>query len=148
MTRSKRMQPVQRVAQSREQSAVQKLGQSQQYLDAQQAKLEELRAYRDQYAKAFETSGGAGLDATRVQDYRAFLNRLGEAIRHQEAVIAQCCARHEQSRQQWIEARTHSQAVEKAVDRYRQQEHKQKERKEQQEQDEHGQRRSSDRVRE
>ena len=50
MTRSKRMQPVQQLAQNREQKAVQKLGQSQQYLQAQQAKLEELRAYRDQYA--------------------------------------------------------------------------------------------------
>ncbi len=44
MTRTKRMQPVQKVAQSREQAAVQELGQSQQSLDAQQAKLEELRA--------------------------------------------------------------------------------------------------------
>jgi flagellar FliJ protein len=140
MTRSKRMQPVQRVVQSREQAAVQKLGQSQQYLEAQKAKLAELRAYRDQYARDFAASSVTGLDAARMQDYRAFLNRLGEAIRQQEAVIAQCCAQHEQTRQQWIETRCHSQAIEKVVDRYRQEEHRQQDRKEQQEQDERAQR--------
>jgi len=136
MTRSKRMQPVQRVAQNREQNAVQKLGQSQQNLDAQQARLEELRAYRDQYARDFERSGGSGLDATRIQDYRVFLNRLGEAIRQQETLLEQCCSQHEQTRQQWVETRTHSQAIDKVVHRYRRDERRQLERKEQQEQDE------------
>ncbi|MFQ5643759.1 MAG: flagellar export protein FliJ [Thiogranum sp.] len=136
MTRSKRMQPVQRVAHSREQNAVQKLGQSQQNLDAQRARLEELRAYRDQYTRDFELSGGGGLDAARIQDYRAFLNRLGEAIRQQEVLIEQCRSQHEQTRQQWIETRSHSQVIDKVVHRYCREEHRQQERKEQQEQDE------------
>ena len=146
MTRSKRMQPVQQLAQSREQKAVQKLGQSQQYLQAQQARLEELRAYRDQYAREFEASGGAGLGATRMHDYRIFLNRLGEAIHQQETLIAQCCARHEQTRRQWLESRGQSQAVDKLVDRYRLEEGKQLERTEQKEQDDRAQRSSSDSV--
>jgi flagellar FliJ protein len=134
------MQPAKQVAHSRERAAVQKLGQSQQYLDAQRAKLEELRAYRDQYAKAFEASGGAGLAATRLQDYRLFLNRLGEAIRQQEALIVECCARHEQTRQQWIETRARNQAIDKVMDRYRQDERKQEDCREQKEQDERAQR--------
>ena len=140
MTRSKRMQPVQRVARNREQAAVQKLGQSQQYLDVQKAKLEELRAYRDQYARDFEATSGSGLDAARLQDYRVFLNRLGEAIRQQEALIAQCQNQHEQTRRQWVETRGHSQAIDKVVDRYRRQEDRDLNRKEQQEQDERAQR--------
>ena len=146
MTRSKRMRPVQQLAQSREQKAVQKLGQSQQYLQAQQARLEELRAYRDQYGRDFEASGGDGLGATRVQDYRIFLSRLGEAVRQQEAVIAQCCARHEQTRRQWMESRGKSRAVDKLVDRYCLEENKQLDRKEQKEQDDRAQRPSSDSV--
>jgi len=136
MTRSKRMQPVQRVVHNREQSAVQKLGQSQQNLDAQRARLEELRAYRDQYARDFESSGGGGLKAVRIQDYRVFLNRLSEAIRQQETLIEQCCNQHEQTRRQWIETRSRSQAIDKVVHRYRREEHRQQARKEQQEQDE------------
>jgi len=138
------MQPVQQLAQSRDQKAVQELGQSQQYLRAQQAKLEELRAYRDQYARDFEASGGAGLGATRMQDYRIFLGRLGEAIRQQEAIIEQCCARHEQTRQQWVEFNNQSQAIDKLVDRYRLEENKRLERQEQKEQDDRAQRPSSD----
>lgn len=140
MTRSKRMQPVQRVAQGREEDAVRKLGQSQQYLDAQKAKLEELRAYRDQYALDFEASAGSGLDALRIQDYRTFLNRLGDAIRQQEALIQQCIAHHEHTRKAWVESRSHSQAIDKVVDRYQVEERRQRDHKEQQEQDERAQR--------
>jgi flagellar FliJ protein len=140
------MRPVQQLAQSREQEAVQKLGQSQQYLQAQQVKLEELRAYRDQYARDFDASGGAGLGATRMQDYRIFLSRLGEAIRQQEAAIAQCCARHEQTHRQWMESRGQSRAVDELVDRYRLEESKQLDRKEQKEQDDRAGRLSPDPV--
>jgi len=140
MTRSKRMQPAQRVAQNREQSAVQKFGQSQQNLEAQRTKLEELRAYRDQYAGDFERYSSAGLDVTRIQDYRVFLNRLSEAIRQQEALIEQFSCQHEQTRQQWIETRTHSQAIDKVVERYRREEHRQQDLREQKEQDERSQR--------
>jgi len=135
------MQPVQRVAHSREQAAVQKLGQSQQYLDVQKTKLEELRAYREQYARDFNDHGGAGFDAVRLRDYRLFLQRLGEAVRQQEALIEQIQSRHEQTHRQWIEHRSHSQAIDKVVSRYRRQEHRKRERHEQQEQDEHAQRR-------
>lgn len=136
MTRSKRMQSVQHLAHNREQDAVRKLGESQQYLAAQQTKLQELRAYRDEYAKAFESSGGAGLDALRIQEYRAFLGRLNQAIQQQESLISQCSARHEQTRQQWLVTRSHSQAIDKVLERYRQQERQQEERREQRELDE------------
>lgn len=140
MTRSKRMQPVQRVAQGRERDAMHKLGQSQQYLDSQLARLEELRSYREQYSRDFTASGESGLDVTRLREFRAFLGRLGEAIRQQEALIERYRSQHEKNRQQWIETRSHSQAIDKVVDRYREQERQQQERREQREQDERSQR--------
>lgn len=140
MSRSKRMKPVQRVAESREQAAVHKLGQSQQFLDAQRTKLEELCAYRDQYSAAFQTSGGQGLDANRLQDYRVFLARLNEAIRQQEANITQCTCQHEQTRQQWVETRSHHQAIGKVIERFQSEEQKDQDRLEQKEQDERSQR--------
>jgi len=140
MTRSKRMQPVQRVAQGREQDAMQKLGQSQQYLDAQLSRLEELRGYRDQYTRDFTASGESGLNATRLRDFRSFLGKLGEAIRQQEALVEQYRAQHENNRRNWIASRSHSQAIDKVVDRYRDQERRQQERREQIESDERSQR--------
>jgi flagellar FliJ protein len=134
------MQPVQRVAHGREQDAMQKLGQSQQFLDAQQARLEELRAYREQYSRDFAASGESGLAASRLRDFRAFLGRLSEAIQQQEALVARYRSQHEQTRQLWIESRSHSQAIDKVVDRYRQQERQRQDRREQLEQDERAQR--------
>jgi len=144
MSRSKRMKPVQRVAETREQTAVQKLGESQQYLDAQRAKLGELRGYRDQYSESFRTSGGQGLDANRLQDYRVFLARLNEAIRQQEDILAQCASDHEQTRQQWIQTRSHHQAIDKVIEHYRSVEQKTQDRQEQKEQDERAQRSSGE----
>lgn len=141
MTKSKRMRPVQHIAEGREQDAMCKLGQSQQFLDTQKAKLEELRRYRDQYARDFTESGGEGVGVTRLQDYRIFLNRLGEAVCRQEALLKQCEAQHRQTHQQWIESRTHSQAIGKVVERYQAEEHIARERRDQREQDEHAQRR-------
>jgi flagellar FliJ protein len=134
------MQPVQRVAQGRERDAMHKLGQSQQHLDSQLARLEELRSYREQYSRDFAASGESGLDATRLRDYRAFLGRLGEAIRQQEALVDRHRSQHEKNRQHWVETRTHSQAVDKVVDRYRELERQQQERREQREHDERSQR--------
>ncbi len=137
------MKPVQRVAQNREQTAVQKLGQSRQTLDAQRARLEELCSYRNQYSASFKTTSGQGLDANRLQDYRVFLSRLNEAIRQQEAIIAQCTSQHELTRRQWVETRSHQQAIDKVIERYRSEEQKIRDRREQQEQDEHSQRTGS-----
>ena len=140
MTRSKRMQPVQRVARGREQEAMQKLGQSQQFLDAQKARLDELRAYCEQYSRDFAASGESGLNASRLRDYRAFLGRLGEAVQQQEALVARYQLQHEKTRQRWVESQSHSQAIDKVVDRFRQLEHQQQERREQLEHDERAQR--------
>ena len=140
MTRSKRMQPVQRLAQGRERDAMRKLGESQQFLDAQLAKLEELRAYRAQYAREFTATSETGLGATRLRDYRVFLGRLGQAIEQQELLVARYQSQHEKTRQQWLESRTHSQAIDKVVDGYQQQERRQQDRREQLEHDERAQR--------
>lgn len=137
MTRSKRMQPVQRVAQRREQDAMQKLGQAQQYLAAQKTKLAELRDYREQYTRQFETSSGAGLGATWIRDYRIFLGRLNEAIRQQELSIARSVEQLEEIRGQWMETHCHSQAIDKVVGGFVREERKQQDKQEQREQDEH-----------
>ena len=141
MTRSKRMQPVHGVARKREQDAGRQLDQSRRNLEAQQTKLAELRAYREQYAHEFTTSSGHGLDATRLRDYRVFLGRLNEAVRQQEEIVARCHEQLTQDRAQWIASRSHSQAIEKVIDGFRREERRQEDKLEQREQDERAQRR-------
>lgn len=146
MTRSKKMKPVKQLAETREKNAVQVFGRSQQLLTEQQARLEELRVYRDQYTRSFQTASGAGLGAGRLQDYRVFLGRLNEAIAQQEVLIQQLEVQHEQTREQWIATRSHSQAIDKVVEQYRKREQQQQDRREQQESDEHAQRKSPESI--
>jgi len=69
-----------------------------------------------------------------------FLARLNEAIRQQQAILAECASVHEQTRQQWVKTRSHHQAIDKVIERYRSEERKVQDRHEQKEQDEHSQR--------
>ena len=141
MTRSKKLDPVKNIAQTREDHAVKALGDSQKTLTEHQKRLHELREYQRQYVKSFESTSGSGLAANRVSDFRVFLSRLGDAIRQQEQLISQCQNQHEQTRDDWIDKRNHTQALDKLVKRYQRQETQDKDRREQQESDEHSQRR-------
>lgn len=144
MTRSKRLRPVKQVAQNREQTAVRRMGESQQLLAQQEARLAELCAYRDQYTRTFTEQGGNGIDAARLQDYRVFLARLSEAIGQQQALIEQCRSQHRQTREQWLQMRSRHQAIDKLIERFRREERRREERREQQENDEHARRRGGD----
>lgn len=140
MTRSKRMIPVVKVAENREQAAARSLGEVQQRLAAQQCKLEELVTYRDQYSSEFQQRSGQGMGVARLQDYRVFLARLNEAIQQQQQVVERCQQDCERQRRYWMSTRTRTQALGKVVDRYHREEQHLLERREQHASDERAQR--------
>jgi flagellar protein FliJ len=134
MTRSKRLQPVHRIAKNNEQLAGRRAAESSRALAVQETRLQELCAYREHYARQLETAGR--LDAFRMHDYRAFLTRLNDAIRQQELLLEKLRARHRQTEDDWLATRTHSQAVDKLLERFRASEHLQEDRGEQRATDE------------
>ena len=137
MARSKRMQPVVRMAEDRERKDARKFGQRQRHLADMQRKLAELQHYRDEYAKRFEAAGSCGLHAMQLRDYRMFLDRLSEAIAQQNAAIARACQEVDKHRQDWLHSRRRVQVLDKVVERYQQQEQDIERRREQNECDEH-----------
>lgn len=137
MTRSKRLQPVQRVAASRENDAAIKMNESRQQLADQEARLGELKNYRDQYTAQFSTRGHAGLDVMQISDYRSFLARLTAAIQQQEQLIEQYRSQHHQNRFHWQDVRRHTQVIDKLIARFRDDEQRQQLKREQQALDEH-----------
>lgn len=143
MTRSRRMQPVARLAESRQLDAVRRMGERQQSLDEQLRRLDELNAYRDEYARRFE-DGTQSMVGLNVRDYRLFLSRLNIAIEQQVVEVERARAALEESRGAWRESRVHRDAVHKAIDRFQVEERHQAERNEQSENDEHGRRRKPD----
>ena len=87
MTRSKRIAPVQKVLQGKEQAQARKLGAAQQAVAAAEARLDELRRYHVDYAGGFDRQVAQGAPIHVLQDYRAFMVRLVDAIAQQEQVV-------------------------------------------------------------
>jgi flagellar FliJ protein len=87
MTRSKRIAPVQKVLEGKEQEQARKLGFAQQAVAAAEAKLEELRRYQVDYADGFDRQVVQGAPVHVLQDYRAFMVRLSDAVKQQQQVL-------------------------------------------------------------
>ncbi|MCW8848070.1 MAG: flagellar export protein FliJ [Sedimenticola sp.] len=140
MVPSKRFQPVKRVAESRESDAARELGHSQKRMRDQEAKLEDLKRYHQEYLERFETTARQGMSASQMQEYRVFLEKLDTAIREQEKVVlaskSECVTRKEQ----WQQKRVRTQALGKVMDRFKSAELKVQEKREQDEADERSQR--------
>ena len=139
MTKSKRMEPVAKVADQRERQAAVEMAEFRRFLDAQQAKLDELNTYRADYARHFETAGRGGMDAARMADFRRILARLNEAIVYQEQRLASLHNDYEQVRRRWTDTRTRAAALDKVMERYREEERREGDRREQGESDERAQ---------
>jgi flagellar FliJ protein len=140
MVPSKRFQPVQRVAESREKSAAKVLGDSQRNMQAQQAKLGELKQYHQEYLERFETAARNGMSANQLQEYRAFLDKLDKAIKEQEKVVLATQFECSKRKDEWQKKRIRTQALGKAVERMQSAEQKERDSREQKELDERNQR--------
>jgi flagellar FliJ protein len=135
MTRSKRMQPVVNVTTNREREAAQRFGECQQRVQAAEQRLDELTRYREEYTQQF--ANGGSLNAARLKDYRLFLSRLNQAVEQQrgfmEHALTECAA----LRQCWLDLHTRAQALDKVVERYRDEERGDQDRRDQKETDQH-----------
>ncbi|MEW8663729.1 MAG: flagellar export protein FliJ [Candidatus Thiodiazotropha sp.] len=140
MSPSKRLKPVQRFAHSKEQKAARIMGQARKNLRQEEAKLEQLKQYHQEYLERFKQMAGEGMSATQLQEYRAFLAKLDEAIDQQQEVVATSIDNHTSSKRVWKKNHSRSQALNMAVDRFREQEQKIADRREQKESDERSQR--------
>ena len=145
MSPSKRLKPVQKLADSRERTAAQQFGQSQQSLNEHKTKLDELRQYHDEYMERFQSAMQSGISSAQLQEYRAFIAKLNEAIRQQEQVVASSQRDRSNKRENWQQKHTRVMALDKVVDRYKKEEIKTADKKEQNEADERSQRLPSNR---
>ena len=134
--RSKRFMPIQRLAKHGENQAAQQLGRSKKALTEQEIRLQELVAYREEYAQQFHLTGQGGLDGRQLQSYQSFLNQLDIAIEQQKQKIIHAQQNCEERRVNWREKHTHSEVLNSAVKRIKVQEQKIEQRKEQRDNDE------------
>jgi flagellar FliJ protein len=135
MVKSKRLKPVHRVAESKEQTAAKELGDSTRYMHEQEARLAELRNYHAEYLEKFHTAAKMGMSALQLQEFRAFLSKLERAIREQENVIQDGRNVHKFKKDRWQKKHSRTQALGKVIDRYKQAEVKDQDKREQKESD-------------
>lgn len=140
MSPSKRLKPVQRFAHSKEQKAARIMGQAKKSLQQEEAKLEQLKQYHQEYLERFKQVAAVGMNANQLQEYRAFLAKLDEAIKQQQEVVAASAINHSSTKRVWKKKHSRTQALNKAVDRFQEEEKKIANRQEQKENDEHSQR--------
>ena len=96
--------------------------------------LEQLQSYRDEYLRNSSQSAAA-IDAVKLQNYRSFLDRLGEALRQQLNALEIARAEYERRRALWSEKRIEAESLGRAVDRFRKEEQHVADRREQREGD-------------
>ncbi len=140
MKKSRRLKPVVRVAEGREQQAARALGVAQTRLRQVQQQQEELQRYRDDYRQRFQQVGAMGMGAVQLGDYQQFLHKLEQAIEQQGQQVAQATQEVEAKRVLWFASRGKVRMLDTVVARYQAIEEQQVARREQREQDERSQR--------
>ena len=141
MTRAKRMKPVQNLFDDTERRHALGLATVERKVTDAETKLQELERYRNDYENQFKQRAGRGIGATELRDYQAFLARLVEAIRQQQAVVRRAQSDRDAERQRWQEAAKRAKALGHVVEKWQTEERRASDRREQSESDERAQRR-------
>jgi flagellar protein FliJ len=137
------MKPVQELFDDTERRLALALATVQRKVAEAEGKLQELERYRGDYEKQFTQRAGRGIGATELRDYQAFLARLSEAIRQQQAVVNRAQIERDAERVKWQDAAKRAKALGHVVDKWQTEERHASDRREQRESDERAQRRVS-----
>src|ERR1700730_4849852 len=135
MMKSKRFEPIQEVASTSAHDLSRAMGEAGRRVVDLERQLEQLQSYRDEYLRNSSQSAAA-IDAVKLQNYRSFLDRLGEALRQQLNALEIARAEYERRRALWSEKRIEAESIGRAVDRFRKEEQHVADRREQREGDE------------
>lgn len=140
MKRAKRLEPVQQIVDDAQRRLAMSVAAFEKRVFEGEAKLQELQNYKGEYEQQFSQRAGRGIGATDLRDYQAFLARLSEAIKQQQALVARARAEHQAERVKWQEALKRSKALGHVVERWQAEERHMNDRRDQRESDERAQR--------
>ncbi|AMJ56708.1 MULTISPECIES: flagellar export protein FliJ [Stenotrophomonas] len=138
MSPSRRLDPLLRRAQDREDEVAKALAERQQALDMHQSRLSELRQYAEEYANAQL----ATTSAAQLLNRRAFLDRLDNAVEAQSKTVDSNQERVEAERARLLLASRDKAVLEQLAASYRAQEKQVADRRDQREMDDLGARRA------
>jgi flagellar FliJ protein len=134
MIKSKRFEPIHEIASTSAKDLSRAMADAGRKVADLERQLEQLQGYRDEYVRNSTQSSGA-MDAVKLQNYRSFLDRLGEALNQQQKSLASARQEFEKRRLQWSEKRIEAESLNRVVDRFRKEEQNAADRREQREGD-------------
>ncbi len=135
MTRSDRFEPIKGIADGRERDAGSIVAAAQQVLQERERQLAQLKSYRDDYSASQKAAPGT-MNSLKLQNHRAFLGRLADAIRQAEQGVQVAREDYDRKCQAWRERRVEANAIGKAMERFKDEEQRVEDRREQQSSDE------------
>jgi flagellar FliJ protein len=145
MMRSKRFEPIQELASNSADNLSRSMADAARRVADLERQFEQLKTYRDEYV-AKSTAAGGAMDGLKLQNYRSFIDRLGEAIRQHVTKVDTARAEYERRRVLWSEKRIEAESLSRVIDRFRKEELHVAERREQREGDDFATRLSLDRT--
>lgn len=146
MSRARRIEPVQDLVEDAERRLAMSVAGFEKRVKEAETKLQELQSYRLEYQQQFSQRAGRGMGATDLRDYQAFLARLDDAIRQQQALMLRVQADRDVERQKWQKAAVKAKALDHVADKWRAEERRAEDQREQRDSDERGQRVKRDEV--
>jgi flagellar protein FliJ len=136
MTRTKKLAPVVDHVEKNERTALQSVAFSQQQLQQQLNRLNQLIEYQKEYAERHNQGAAISYTSVQLQEFNRFVHQLDETIKQQRHVVALAEREVEVKRQKWKLTHSRSNAIHKMVDRIQLDEEKQEQKKEQRSMDE------------
>ncbi len=131
MNRSKRMQPVKRIAGDRADQAARLYAERRRQHEEQQQRLAQLEIFRGEYRDRLRGSGHAGMGAFQLRNYGAFMARIDVAVNQQKEAVRRAEQDAESSRLAWVQLLGRAQAIGKVIERAQVDERRTAERKQQ-----------------
>ena len=116
MIKSRRLEPIVQLAVSKEKNAIQALGDSYKKKRAEQSKLDQLIAFRDQYARQLNTGSSEAVGVNTLLSYRSFVAKLDKAISEQRVVVSSMDAQLGSRQSVWNAARSHKLGMQNLLD--------------------------------
>jgi flagellar FliJ protein len=135
MMKSKRFEPIHEIASTSAKDLSRIMAEAGRKVSELERQLEQLQAYRDEYVRNSTAQGAGAMDAVKLQNYRSFLDRLGEALNQQQKSLDIARKEFDKRRVQWSEKRIEAESLNRVVDRFRKEEQSAADRREQREGD-------------
>jgi flagellar protein FliJ len=134
MMKSKRFEPIREIASTSADDLSRVMAEAARKVADIERQIQQLQSYRDDYMRK-SGQGTAAVDAVKLQNYRSFLDRLGDALRQQMKSLELARVEYEKRRLAWSAKRIEAESLGRAVERFRKEEQHAADRREQREVD-------------